>query len=316
MSSELATQLSEIDDKWTKITVADMNKWSEDSGDTYKCVIDAVKKGLNDEAVVKQMTNTYKSNQFLQIDGTVKSDGMLKGYDVTVDTEKAKEFGKAFKDTDFAKQIESCDKSASQSEESDISSDVDSAVSDTDTSIKTTIWVHQFTHKISRIDAEVKAKDAFTNNDTTTTSRTDIAYDSTKQLSAPTGAMTVDDFAEKLQGLSTELEPSDNPYATTSTTSQALSNASTVMKKAEAYNVIQSEYPATIADFEKVEEAKIADLDINVITTLPTDEGSVGYKRCSSSSAQVVYWDAVNKKNIAYALGIDDVKSGEVTSFC
>lgn len=74
-----------------------------------------------------------------------------------------------------------------------------------------------------------------------------------------------------------------------SAAAQSLGNA--VVKKAEAYNSIQSSYPAAISNFADVPESKLDDASA-VQATAPTDEKKVMYKRCTTTTAQVTYYDA------------------------
>lgn len=76
-------------------------------------------------------------------------------------------------------------------------------------------------------------------------------------------------------------------------TSSAQSLANTVAKKAEAYNAIQTGYPATRTAFGDVAESKL-DNPALVTGTAPTNEKTVQYLYCDAGKGyQVVYFDAV-----------------------
>ena len=75
------------------------------------------------------------------------------------------------------------------------------------------------------------------------------------------------------------------------------------MKKAEAYNSVQSSYPATLADFGTVKESTFDNASqVTDTTTLPSDEKKVAYKKCATGAA-VYYYDAVSSKVQALGMG-------------
>lgn len=94
-----------------------------------------------------------------------------------------------------------------------------------------------------------------------------------------------------------EENPSD--YSEDST---AMSNAASVTKKAEAYNTVNGEYPATIADFEKTAESKL-DSNYHVIVAEPLISSQIQYKRCTATSAQVTYYVTSTNTTKITALG-------------
>lgn len=87
--------------------------------------------------------------------------------------------------------------------------------------------------------------------------------------------------------------------------------ASTLAKKAEAFHTSSpdAKYPANIAGFATVDEAK---LDANISANLSNDTAdpgdahpkTVAYKQCDSGrGAQAVYYDLVKKKQVAVGVG-------------
>jgi prepilin-type N-terminal cleavage/methylation domain-containing protein len=87
-------------------------------------------------------------------------------------------------------------------------------------------------------------------------------------------------------------------------TSSAQSLANAIVKKAEAYNTLKSNYPAAIANFADYPESKLDNASA-VTTALPTDESTVSYKTCTSpaGSAQVTWYHKTANKVIAIGLG-------------
>ena len=88
--------------------------------------------------------------------------------------------------------------------------------------------------------------------------------------------------------------------------SSAQSLANNVAKKAEAFNVTGSAYPATVTAFEAATGE--AELDAATKTALtisvPTDEKTVQYRYCDTGKgAQVVWYDATSSSTKTIPLG-------------
>lgn len=91
--------------------------------------------------------------------------------------------------------------------------------------------------------------------------------------------------------------------------SAAQSLANSIVKKAEAFNAVESVYPASNAGFGtgagtagNPAEAKL-DNAAQVTATVPTDEKTVAYKKCAAGGAQVVYYDASKATSVGISLG-------------
>jgi type IV pilus assembly protein PilA len=105
--------------------------------------------------------------------------------------------------------------------------------------------------------------------------------------------------------------------------SAAQSLANSIVKKAEAFNTIESTYPATYNGFGNgggtagnPAEAKL-DEQGKVTNSLPSDEKTVMYKKCATGAA-VYYYNAATGKNVGIGLGgqasaSDVVASGAVS---
>lgn len=90
--------------------------------------------------------------------------------------------------------------------------------------------------------------------------------------------------------------------------SSAQSLANSVVKKAEAFNATESSYPADNTKFGNGDgtagnpaEAKLDDAT-KVTATVPADEKTVAYKKCSTG-AQVIYYDVSKKTAISMGMG-------------
>lgn len=90
--------------------------------------------------------------------------------------------------------------------------------------------------------------------------------------------------------------------------SSAQSLANAIAKKAEAFNATESTYPASNAGFGNGNgsagnpaEAKL-DNEAQVTATVPTDEKTVSYKKCSTG-AQIIWYDLSKKTAVGIGLG-------------
>ena len=108
-------------------------------------------------------------------------------------------------------------------------------------------------------------------------------------------------------------------------TSAAVSLANNIVKKAEAFNTIESSYPANVTGFGNgtgtvgnPAEAKLDNAaqvtDVAASTALTVaDEKTVQYRRCTTG-AQVYYYNAQSATRIAVGMG--GAASGTVTNSC
>ncbi|MBM3210320.1 type II secretion system protein [Candidatus Saccharibacteria bacterium] len=90
-------------------------------------------------------------------------------------------------------------------------------------------------------------------------------------------------------------------------TSSAQSLASNVAKKAEAFNTIESSYPANNTSFNATGAPAESRLDdaaavTGSTTALPTDEKTVKYVRCGTG-AKVVYRSAAENTHVVIGVG-------------
>lgn len=303
-----------LEGKWVKVSIEDMTGKNKESADAYKCVLDAYKSYGQDKKMQDEVVEVYKKHSFIKTKGGAKyKDGML-GYEVTVDEALAKEFGKAARETSIAKKVTSCDKDTSKSTDSvkDSASEVTK-----ETTAVTHVWVDPISHELKKIDSSVKYSPK-NGEASTTVAVADFGFDQSVKIDIPASSMTLDEFMKKIQqgyqqasGVST----SDIEGRANDTAAETMANM--VAKKAEAYNAINSSYPASIADFEKVPESRIAEIspDLQVLTSLPVNEKQVAYKKCSSgNSAQVVY--KKSSDNTFVAIGVGGAPSGPVTKLC
>ena len=97
--------------------------------------------------------------------------------------------------------------------------------------------------------------------------------------------------------------------------SAAQSLANNIVKKAEAFNTIESSYPANVAGFGtgagtagnpaegKLDNAsQVTDIAASTAVSV-ANESTVQYRRCTAGGAQIYYYNAADSKRYAIAIG-------------
>ena len=155
LPAQAEKHLKKIDGKWVKYSLADARKQDKKSANQLQCVIDAYKKYSKDDKAKHQISSVYKKHPFIIIDKEVKSQNGNFGYDVSVDDDKAEAFWKDFRETSFAKSVESCAPNVSSSS-SDTYKSAKKAKSKADATM--TVWVSQVAVPGDAISAEEWAR--------------------------------------------------------------------------------------------------------------------------------------------------------------
>lgn len=144
--------ITKVDDRWIKITPDDFNNLDKTTNTTKQCVTNALKKLNTDKSVRQEIANTYKEHPFINIDNNLGSqtiDGQdSMGYTITSDKAKEKDFTTAFNNTQFAKDLQKCDKNNSFN-----SSDFNTSPSKGTTST-TQVWVSRWGHEFTRLKVD------------------------------------------------------------------------------------------------------------------------------------------------------------------
>lgn len=285
--------LAKFDGKWAKYSLDDLKQDNPESEKIARCTLDIYKKYKDDKKSIQEVAALYKANAFLVINGKPTSkDGNL-GYEVSVDSAKSKAFAKAVEGTAIAKELKACDKS----NDSSVSDTIDSSLDTVDTPVSadapktvTTVWISQWGHELRAVDTKTTNISGPNDKKVTVSSHTVIDFTRGATTEVPASTMTFKDWGDAATGVFNEL--TGNAYANIQSQADQTSArvlATTIQKKAEAYNTLGSTYPSTISDFAKYPESTLSDPTV-VLATLPTDSQHVAYKKCTGvDGAQVVY---------------------------
>ena len=197
LPAQAEKHLKKIDGKWAKYSLADARKQDKKSADQLQCVIDAYKKYSKDDKAKHQISSVYKKHPFIIIDKEVKSQNGNFGYDVSVDDDKAEAFWKDFRETSFAKSVESCAPNVSSSS-SDTYKSAKKAKSKADATV--TVWVSQWSHELRGVDVKAAnlKTDSRSNKNYNVSAKTVIDFSKGSQVAVPGDAISAEEWARAI----------------------------------------------------------------------------------------------------------------------
>ena len=197
LPAQAEKHLKKIDGKWVKYSLADARKQDKKSANQLQCVIDAYKKYSKDDKAKHQISSVYKKHPFIIIDKEVKSQSGNFGYDVSVDDDKAEAFWKDFRETSFAKSVESCAPNVSSSS-SDTYKSAKKAKSKADATM--TVWVSQWSHELRGVDVKATnlKTDSRSNKNYNVSAKTVIDFSKGSQVAVPGDAISAEEWARAI----------------------------------------------------------------------------------------------------------------------
>ncbi len=197
LPAQAEKHLKKIDGKWVKYSLADARKQDKKSANQLQCVIDAYKKYSKDDKAKHQISSVYKKHPFIIIDKEVKSQNGNFGYDVSVDDDKAEAFWKDFRETSFAKSVESCAPNVSSSS-SDTYKSAKKAKSKADATM--TVWVSQWSHELRGVDVKAAnlKTDSRSDKNYNVSAKTVIDFSKGSQVAVPSDAISAEEWARAI----------------------------------------------------------------------------------------------------------------------
>lgn len=197
LPAQAEKHLKKIDGKWVKYSLVDARKQDKKSANQLQCVIDAYKKYSKDDKAKHQISSVYKKHPFIIIDKEVKSQSGNFGYDVSVDDDKAEAFWKDFRETSFAKSVESCAPNVSSSS-SDTYKSAKKAKSKADATM--TVWVSQWSHELRGVDVKATnlKTDSRSDKNYNVSAKTVIDFSKGSQVAVPGDAISAEEWARAI----------------------------------------------------------------------------------------------------------------------
>jgi hypothetical protein len=148
-----------IDNKWVKISSADLKNYDADIAKMQKCTADAAKKIQTDKTVKSELMDAYKKHPFITIDKSLGASGGSLGYLLSSDLNTSKSFKKELMNTSLYKSLVKCDASFANKDEDLAKSGTDTLNADT----KIELWVNRWDHQITKLVIVDESKDRPTN---------------------------------------------------------------------------------------------------------------------------------------------------------
>ena len=197
LPAQAEKHLKKIDGKWVKYSLADARKQDKKSANQLQCVIDAYKKYSKDDKAKHQISSVYKKHPFIIIGKEVKSQSGNFGYDVSVDDDKAEAFWKDFRETSFAKSVESCAPNVSSSSY-DTYKSAKKAKSKADATM--TVWVSQWSHELRGVDVKAAnlKTDSRSDKNYNVSAKTVIDFSKGSQVAVPGDAISAEEWARAI----------------------------------------------------------------------------------------------------------------------
>jgi hypothetical protein len=188
--------IAKINNTWIKISGGDVAQYSASLSSAKNCVSDTVKKYINDQAAIVEITNLYQKDDFITIDKNLGVKNGSYGFQIKGNVTAANAFINGLKNTKIYTALKTCDSTFSIGNIDKIAD-----ASSTSGNSVVELWVDGWTHQISKINAT-------DDNDGTKTSATIIPkFNQAVTVTIPTTFITLTDLKsvieEAVQSLST-----------------------------------------------------------------------------------------------------------------
>ncbi len=211
--------ITKIDNRWIKVSVADLKEINAESGKEYECTQNVMKKAMNNHKIAGQVVDVYKKNKFVIFKENLGIKAGSIGYVIDIDDEKAKQFGEGVKKLDIYKEFEGCtkksDKSSSGSGKNDDKVDQPST---SQTTQRMEIWVDQWSHEVTSLKATA------TNTEDKKTQKFDMniatKFNVPVTIDVPKDTMTLKELSAELQQIFSTFSGSSQSSASGSSETQ------------------------------------------------------------------------------------------------
>jgi hypothetical protein len=181
--------IDKIDDKWIKISAADIKNYNADFAVIQKCSSDAIIKIQDDTATKSTLLELYKNHPFVAIDKTLGVKGDSLGYSLKIDHDESKSFTTEYKKTTFYKNLVKCDKSYV------VDKDI-AKQSTTADGVAVDVWVSRWSHILTKVDVRDEK-----NKSSTTNLSIETKFNQPVTVEAPKNATTLEKLQNDVQDL-------------------------------------------------------------------------------------------------------------------
>jgi hypothetical protein len=200
ISPAIQDEINNLQEKWVKFSVSDMTNMSADYAKTFQCALDTYKSANKDKALQKEFATLYEKSPFLTVDeNNIQNKDGNYGYDVSVNAKELVAYARSIGDTNYAKDLGKCSSSFSNSTSSASDANIEESINSSMSKVKTTLWVNQWTHAMSKISVEYK--DTQSTYYSTVTTNADVKVDNNLKVTAPDQSVTFSQWQSDLNKL-------------------------------------------------------------------------------------------------------------------
>ncbi len=188
--------IRKYEDKWVKVTAADLEDAGQSSEDAQKC-FDQINKKAQDTEFKRDFSAAYRENQFITIEDTLENkDGNVR-YVIDTDKDVAEDFANAFKKTDSYKSIEDSCKDYLKTGDDAVEDSADAE------NAKVTVSIAEWSHELKKLEVAASEDDSKYNFSA------DFSHDKGVAVTIPTNTISFSEFSDDLNSLfGSSLSPS------------------------------------------------------------------------------------------------------------
>ena len=207
ISPSITALIRKVDNKWIKLTKADVEKMtnmSEKDKEVQRCAQKTFNKLSTDRKMSDELANLYANNPLLVVKEKLGSkDGSL-GYLVAGSKDNAKKLVDGIKTTQVYAELKKCDSSIKDDSfnSEDLFSD-DKTTDKNDNSGRLEIWIDRWSHQLTRIEGTVEQKDSANPGALKTVINTDIK--APISVTEPTDSITFDELNRDVEKIIKEM---------------------------------------------------------------------------------------------------------------
>lgn len=176
--------IARIDDKWIKVSAADIQGYSTSVAKLQKCVSEVTNKIQSDDAQRSELVAVYKQHPFVVIDKSLGAKNGSLGYLVSINENTSRAFDAEFKRTRLYKSLSAC------------YAGLESSASITTVAPpQLEVWISRWTHTITSLTLRDES------NGQTTTITVEPIFNRSVTIAAPKSATTLQQLQKDVQAL-------------------------------------------------------------------------------------------------------------------
>ena len=138
---------SDINNKWVKISNADISGAISSYSSDYACSVSSVNLFKSNQKYQSEVNEAFKNNQFIVFEKRAKNSNDSYGYQIKIDTNKYNAFITKFKKTEIYEKLMACNSNYKLPDANNVLNDNNLTVS---------IWINKWSHQLSSTELNYK----------------------------------------------------------------------------------------------------------------------------------------------------------------